>query len=446
MNTAELLRSCLRADRGLRQLEAERGPEHPEVAVRLTNLANAIVAKGIDASGGSVIAPRDPVIELARPLYVRAIHILERAYGRTDLALVPVLMNLATLERVVGDWWAAEFTYVRAVEILAGQRDPDQEDPDDPRLVDALAGIAYSRDHGWSERKESPAEAAILYEVELALLERSLGAGHPFIADTLGEMAVVWLTSPEDEEDLPDDADDDVDEAPATLLGAPEDLRRAAELLQRSAAILGRFHGPRSLATAAALEDLSAVHRGLGEIERADELLAEAQACDLAPSCDAWDEHCVPLLTDMSVETLRRVDASCSRPVQQRAVASHNRRLVIGLLPFPLSQLAGLSRALRRDDAESARTYTSWYRRAAHLPAEGLRATPEPWDPWQSATVGALVICTFMWLLGVGIAVFADPDDTMVGFLPTGVALTAAAFLFFWLIIYFDQPRGHRHV
>lgn len=74
MNTVALLRTCLRADRALRDLEAGVGRDHPQVAVTLNNVANAVVRSGPPHSGAT----------RARALYVRAIQILERAHGSND--------------------------------------------------------------------------------------------------------------------------------------------------------------------------------------------------------------------------------------------------------------------------------------------------------------------------------------------------------------------------
>lgn len=351
-------------------------------------------------------------------------------------------------------------------------------------MARALRWINLTR-YGERDREDHPAETLALYELEVAQLEKSVGPDHPFVAETLADMADLVLEAAFEAalDAMDEDGLDEFDEVGMngdeerfrTQIMARTDLLRAAELLERALEIHRRANGPGSEEVAFTLEELSAVHRGLGDVDRADGMLAEARLIEASdqdvPDAldDEWalqeadcdrDEPPRPSLVDMSAEALPRASASWTGTARGRAMDSPNRRLVMGLLPFPLARLAGLSRKRRREDQESAVAHVDSYRRAADLPVDlgryrmwrfrkwraRRRSTGGGWDAWESATVGSLIICAFLCLLTAGIALLpSEPEDTIGPVLPLCGWMTLVVFPVFWLIIYLDQPRGERH-
>lgn len=83
--------------------EAARGPDHPDVAKALTNLAVLSRAQGRNY--------------IAEPLYRRALLIREKALGPNDLDLATSLANLAALKAAQGAYAEAERPYRGASKI-----------------------------------------------------------------------------------------------------------------------------------------------------------------------------------------------------------------------------------------------------------------------------------------------------------------------------------------
>ena len=110
------------------------GPDHPDVAAALINLAKCYRGQRKAAA-----------YEAAEPLYKRAIAIMEKAYGPDDLAVVKSLNELAEM----------------------------------------------SRDQG--ARKDKLAEVVPLYERVLAIQEKALGAENPAVAESLSRLGSFYL-------------------------------------------------------------------------------------------------------------------------------------------------------------------------------------------------------------------------------------------------------------
>ena len=83
--------------------EAAHGPDHPDVAKVLTNLAVLSRAQGRDY--------------IAEPLYRRALLIREKALGPHDPEVAASLSNLAALKAAQGAYTEAQGLYRRASEI-----------------------------------------------------------------------------------------------------------------------------------------------------------------------------------------------------------------------------------------------------------------------------------------------------------------------------------------
>ncbi|MBI1955701.1 MAG: tetratricopeptide repeat protein, partial [Acidobacteria bacterium] len=89
------------ATEALQIAETTFGPEHPNVATSLNNLAE------MDRSLGRY--------EEAKPLYQRALRLAETALGPESTLLAATLSNLAEMYRMQGEYGQAEPLYRRAI-------------------------------------------------------------------------------------------------------------------------------------------------------------------------------------------------------------------------------------------------------------------------------------------------------------------------------------------
>jgi tetratricopeptide (TPR) repeat protein len=100
-------------ERALAIREESLGPEHPNTAASLNNLAVLLQAQG-DLAG-------------ARPLHERALAIYEKALGRERLDTAISLCNLACLLRDTGRQNDAEPLFLRAIAIGEKALGPDHD-------------------------------------------------------------------------------------------------------------------------------------------------------------------------------------------------------------------------------------------------------------------------------------------------------------------------------
>ena len=153
------------AERALELREKALGPEHPDVAQSLNNLANLYYYKGDYAK--------------AEPLHKRALDIREKALGPEHPNVATSLNNLADLYRDKGDYAKAEPLYKRALDIREKALGP--EHPDVAQALHNLA-IIYSV-------KGDYAKAEPLYKRALDIGEKALGPEHPDVAGSLNDLA-----------------------------------------------------------------------------------------------------------------------------------------------------------------------------------------------------------------------------------------------------------------
>lgn len=95
------------AKRALQVAQENDGPDHPNVALSLGNLAELYEAQKEYAK--------------AEPLYKRSVKILEKAYGQDSQFLVPTLLNMASLYNNTGRENEAQKMMERANNIQAKQ-------------------------------------------------------------------------------------------------------------------------------------------------------------------------------------------------------------------------------------------------------------------------------------------------------------------------------------
>lgn len=141
------------------------GPEHPDTATSLNNLAVLYHHQGRYAQ--------------AEPLFQRALAIRGQVLGPEHPVTAESLNNLAALYRNQGRYAQAEPLYQRALAIWEQAFGP--EHPDTATSLNNLA-LLYTQQGRY-------AQAEPLYQRALAILEKSLGPEHPRVAVVLENYA-----------------------------------------------------------------------------------------------------------------------------------------------------------------------------------------------------------------------------------------------------------------
>lgn len=260
----DAVRLCDDALRDLSVLEDVVGEGHADVAVILNNLAVAVLELSLSPASARA----------GRPLFERAIEILERIPACGAQMIATVMFNAAAAQCLAHEWCDAQLTYVRAIEVLSG---------DEPRcpgdVAAAIDGLSYAIFYAGEEDAwhESPPRTRTHLDALAGRLEAALGPDHLIIATVLDERAELGLGS-----------------APTTggaimqyySTGTPQELLDAIEARRRSLAIRTHTFGQTHEQVSGTLATLAALHRGLGDEELARELEQQAQAVfDAAP---AW--------------------------------------------------------------------------------------------------------------------------------------------------------------
>jgi tetratricopeptide (TPR) repeat protein len=204
------------------------GPEHPDTATSLNNLAGLLLDQG-DLVG-------------ARPLYQRALTIREKVCGPEHPDTAMSLNNLALVLKEQGDLVGARPLYQRALAVAERVLGPDH-----PRTARSLNNLAILLNaHG------DPVKARPLYERALAIAEKVLGPEHPDTARSLDNLA--------------------------NLLQDQGDLAGARPLHERALAICEKVFGPEHPRTARSLNFLALVLQEQGDLVGARPLYERALA------------------------------------------------------------------------------------------------------------------------------------------------------------------------
>jgi tetratricopeptide (TPR) repeat protein len=154
--------------RALAILERSLGPDHEDVAIPLNSLANVYYDQGRYAD--------------AEPMFLRALAISEKALGPDDPAVAHALNNLANVYRDHSRYAEAEPLHTRALAIREKALGPDH-----PFVATSLNSLAnVYRD------QTRYAEAEPLHTRALAIREKALGPDHPDVAYSLNSLAVVY--------------------------------------------------------------------------------------------------------------------------------------------------------------------------------------------------------------------------------------------------------------
>ena len=306
---AEATPLCKRA---LALREASLGPDHPDTALSLNNLAWLLQAQGD--------------LPAARPLYERALAIRETALGADHPDTARGLNNLGLLLRDQGDLPAARPLLGRALAIH--EKVLGAEHPDTATSLSSLAGLLLAQG-------DLPA-ARPLYERALAIHEKVLGAEHPDTATSLSNLAELLR----DQGDLPaarplheralaicekmlgaehPDTATSLSNL-AGLLQAQGDLPAARPLHERALAIREKMLGPEHPDTATGLNNLGALLRDQGDLPAARPLFERALAIH-EKMLGAEHPDTAQSLNNLGALLRDRGDLPAARPLFERALA-----------------------------------------------------------------------------------------------------------------------------
>ena len=204
------------------------GPDHPNVAQSLHNLATLYQAQGRN--------------DAAEPLFQRALAIREQGLGPDHPDVAQSLHNLANLHLAQRRYDAAEPLYQRALTIMEQALGPAH-----PNTATSLNGLAnlYS-----AQGRNDAAEP--LYQRALAIREQTLGPDHPDVAQSLTNLAECYQ--------------------------AQGRYDAAEPLFQRALAIRERVLGPAHPDVAASLDNLAALYYAQGRLTQAEPLYKRALA------------------------------------------------------------------------------------------------------------------------------------------------------------------------
>jgi tetratricopeptide (TPR) repeat protein len=219
-------------ERALAITEATYGPDHPDVAVCLASLAQTLLR--LDQPGQ------------ARPLQERALAIHEASYGPGHPYVAIDLNNLGQILQDLGQHEQARLLQERALAIYEASYGPDH-----PYVASALHNLATIL-----LALEQPGEARPLQERALAITEATYGPDHPTVGTRLNELAMILRD-----------------------LGQP---REARQLQERALAIYEAIYGPEHRYVGTALNNLARILLALGQPGEARPLQERALAIEEA--------------------------------------------------------------------------------------------------------------------------------------------------------------------
>ena len=255
-------------ERALAITEQALGPDHPDTAIRLDNLAAIYRQLGRAAD--------------ALPLQERALAITEQALGPDHPDTAIRLDNLAAIYRQLGRAADALPLQERALAITEQALGPDH--PDTAIRLDNLAAIYRQLGRA--------ADALPLQERALAITEQALGPDHPDTAIRLDNLAAIY-----------------------------RQLGRAADALplqERALAITEQALGPDHPDTAIRLDNLAAIYRQLGRA--ADALPLQERALAITEQALGPDHPDTAIRLDNLAAIYRQLGrAADALPLQERA-------------------------------------------------------------------------------------------------------------------------------
>jgi CHAT domain-containing protein/Tfp pilus assembly protein PilF len=248
------------------------GPEHPDVAADLNNLAVTYRALGD--------------YEKVLPLYKRALLIWEKALGQEHRNVATCLNNLANIYYILGDYQKALPLIKRSLSIK--RKKLGHEHPSVAESLNTLASIYY--DLGDYEKAEP------LYKKALMIREKALGLEHPDVASTLSNLASIYHNLGDYEKAKPLCKKALMIREKALGLEHPDvaeslnnlariyhnlgDYAKAEALYKRALMIRERVLGSEHPNLPKVLTNLAGVYHNLGDYEKAEPLYKRALEID----------------------------------------------------------------------------------------------------------------------------------------------------------------------
>ena len=214
--------------RSLAIREKALGPEHPDTAQSLNNLAGLYYSQGKYAE--------------AEPLHKRSLAIREKALGPEHSDTAQSLNDLALLYDLQGKYAEAEPLYKRSLAIREKALGPEHSDT--ANSLNNLAGL-YD-----SQGKYTEAEP--LYKRSLAIKEKTLGPEHPSTAQSFNNLGVLNYVQGR--------------------------YAEAEPLYKRALAIREKTLGPEHTDTANSLNNLALLYKSQGKYAEAEPLLKRSLA------------------------------------------------------------------------------------------------------------------------------------------------------------------------
>ena len=257
-------------ERCLAMREAALGPEHSDVAKTLNNLAALLFARG------DLVA--------AEGMFERSLRVRELVSGPDHPDVAATLNNMATLLKARGDYEGAAARYARALDVWERALGPEH-----PSVATALTNLANLH-----KARGDYAAALPLFERGLAVREAALGPEHPDVAQSLDGLANLlsdqgdyagayprYLRSLAIREAALGPDHPDVAQTLnnlANLLADQGDLLAARPRYERALAIWTRALGPDAPQVAIALNNLADLLKAQGDYAAARPLVARSLA------------------------------------------------------------------------------------------------------------------------------------------------------------------------
>ena len=214
------------AEKAVELAKRVRGPENPDTAKSLNNLAELYRHMGEYAK--------------AEPLLREALQIRQKVLGPEDPNTATSLNNLALLYGVMGEYAKAEPLFHEALQIRQKVLGP--EHPDTAQSLNNL-GVLY-----WDMGEYAKAEP--LLQEALRICQKFLGLEHPYAATSLNNLAGLYRVMGE--------------------------YAKAEPLLQEALRIRQKILGPEHPDTAESRGSVAGLYQDMGEYAKAEPLFQEA--------------------------------------------------------------------------------------------------------------------------------------------------------------------------
>ncbi len=263
-------------ERALAIRERTLGPDHPDTATSLNNLAWLLYWQGEYAA--------------ARPLYERALAIRERTLGPDHPDTARIIDRLAKLLSYQGEYTMARLLYERVLAVY--ERTLGLDHPETAASLDHLAGLLATQGEY--------AAARLLYELARVITERTLGLDHPRTARILHNLGL--------------------------LLYEQGEYVAARLHYEQALAICERTLGPDHLDTAASLTNLALLLYQQGEYAAARPLFERALTiCERTLGPD--HPLTATSLNHLALLLYQQGEYAAARPLYERALAIRERTL-----------------------------------------------------------------------------------------------------------------------